>query len=363
MAPSTNLPPIILFGYDVSPFTNKVRLALRIKQIPFTYIRVPVTLPRPLLTSTFGIGYRKIPILAIGREIYCDTSLIIEALEHFFPAGQGKGSVYPCIEGVSVWTYRGLVRGFASFWTDRPLFRTTTGFIFPSVWASDFGKDRAQLIGHTLSPEKLRGKLPLHLSNLDLHLSLLEPMFREGTWALPTKTPSLADVSLWIQIKWGGDMAAGRGISDMTGGRTDDTDVDVLGQVFNGERYPGLMRWFKAFEAYVDGLPDLQVTVPGEDMQWRETLRQTPLLSDEDLLIPTVVGQHVSLDTQRGLIPGASVSVVPDDTGRSNPTMGMLLKIGSEEVAIKPNDKAELDVRAHFPRLGFVVKTMEGSRL
>lgn len=42
-------------------------------------------MPRPLLKETLGLSYRKIPILAIGREIYCDTSLIIEALEHYFP--------------------------------------------------------------------------------------------------------------------------------------------------------------------------------------------------------------------------------------------------------------------------------------
>ena len=75
-------------------------------------------LPRPLLVSTFGLHYRKIPVLAIGRDIYVDTSLIIEALEHFFPASEGWGTVYPPIQGLDDWTYRGLARGFASFWTD-----------------------------------------------------------------------------------------------------------------------------------------------------------------------------------------------------------------------------------------------------
>ena len=341
-------------------------------------------LPRPLITSTFALSYRKIPILAIGREIYCDTSLIIEALEHFFPADQGWGTVYPVIEGVSEWTYRGLVRGFASFWTDvslrevevgvytlitfviieqKPLFRTTTGFIPSTVWASDFGKDRAQLIGHPLSPDKLQSKIPIHLSNLDLHLSLLEPMFRSSTWAMPTKTPSLADISLYYQLRWGIDIAAGKGIYNLSGGGTVDTDDDLVGQVFNEKRYPGLMRWFKAFEAYIDGLPDVQTTVPETNTRWKNALRQTPLLCDQDLLIPTAVGQHVSLDTQRGLVPGVGVSIVPDDTGRGNPTTGTLIKIGSEEVIIKPNEKAELDVRVHFPRLGFVVKTTNGSKL
>jgi hypothetical protein len=43
--------------------------------------------------------------------------------------------------------------------------------------------------------------------------------------------------------------------------------------------------------------------------------------------------------------------------------MGTLVKIGSEEVVIKPEEMGELDVRIHFPRLGFVVKAMGGSKL
>ena len=38
-------------------------------------------LPRPILTKTFALTYRKIPVLSIGTDLYCDTSLIIEALE------------------------------------------------------------------------------------------------------------------------------------------------------------------------------------------------------------------------------------------------------------------------------------------
>ncbi|KAF1832874.1 hypothetical protein BDW02DRAFT_590081 [Decorospora gaudefroyi] len=320
-------------------------------------------LPRPLLTATFALQYRRIPILAIGREIYCDTSLIIEALEHFFLASQGWGTVYPKFEGLDEWTYRGLVRGFASFWTDKPLFRTTTGFIPSSVWSSSFGADRAQLIGHTLSPSKLASKVPQNLSSLDLHLALLEPTFSSGTWVIPTKTPSLADVSLYYQLRWGIDIAAGKGIYNLTGGGTEDVGEDVTAQVFNEKRYPGLWKWFHAFETYIDSLPQLETTVPESDMRWKDALRQTPLLGEGNLLLPAAVEQHVSLDTQRGLVPGASVSIVPDDTGRGNPTIGTLVKIGVEEVVITPKEKAELHVRLHFPRLGFVVKVLEGSML
>jgi hypothetical protein len=193
---------------------------------------------------------------------------------------------------------------------------------------------------------------------------MLEPTFKSsGTWAVPTKTPSLADISLYYQLRWGIDIAAGKGIYNLTGGGTEDTKHDVAGQVFNKERFPGLWRWFHAFEKYIDSLPNTETTVSGEEKKWKEDLRQMPLLSPEKLLVPAAVEQHPSLDVQRGLVAGVNVSIAPDDTGRGNPTLGRLVNIGVEEVVIMPHEKGELDVRIHFPRLGFVVKVVEGSKL
>ena len=44
----------------------------------------PVTLPRPDLAG-IGTNYRRIPILAIGRDVYNDTRLILRKLEELFP--------------------------------------------------------------------------------------------------------------------------------------------------------------------------------------------------------------------------------------------------------------------------------------
>ncbi|KAF2260897.1 hypothetical protein CC78DRAFT_555349 [Lojkania enalia] len=321
-------------------------------------------MPRPLLHETFGLTYRKIPILSIGREIYCDTSLIIEALEHYFPASAGWGTVYPKCDGVEEWVYRGLARGFANLWVDKPLFRTTTGLIPPSVWKTPFGTDRAALIGHPLDPVKLARKIPENLSILDSHLSMLEPMLSSGTWAIPTKSPSLADISLFYQLRWAMDISAGKGIYNLTGGATDDVGEDVMGRVFSKERYPGTWNWFHTLEEYLSSLPDRETRVDGSSpASLAELLGKYELWGDGDVLVPTPNGESESLDVQRGLKAGVMVSVAPDDTGRDFPTVGELVKIGVEEVVIKPVEKAEVDCRIHFPRMGFVVKVVEGSRL
>jgi hypothetical protein len=192
-----------------------------------------------------------------------------------------------------------------------------------------------------------------------MHLAMLEPTFKTGNWAIPTPTPSLADISLYYQLRWGLDMAAGRGIYNLSGGGTQDTgDDEQVSKVFNEQRYPGLWTWFHAFEAYIDKLPDLQRMNPEA---WLEAIKEAPILAENRLLVPTAV--EGTIDLQRDLVPGVSVSVTPDDTGRNNPTVGTLVKIGVEEVVIKPHEKAEVEVRVHFPRLGFVVKVVDGAKL
>jgi glutathione S-transferase len=340
-----------------SCFSLSLSMQYHLILIP-AYITVPSMLPRPLLTSTFSLSYRKIPVLLIGRHLYCDTSLIIEALEHFFPPSAGYGTVYPAFSGLDEWSYKGLVRGFASFWTDKPFFRTTTGLIPPSVWSTNFGTDRAQLVGHKLNAEKLGSKIPQNLASLDIHLAMLEPGFKQrGNWAIPTPTPSLADISLYYQLRWGIDIASGKGIENLSGGATKDTEQEGTAKVFNEKRYPGLWSWFHAFEKYINGLPDSQTTNPGK---WLDRIRESKILSEQQVLLPSAV-EYV--EVQRDLVPGVSVSVAPDDTGRDNPTVGTLVKIGVEEVVIRPNGKAEVGVLVHFPRLGFVVKVVDGARL
>ena len=63
---------IILHHYPLSPYSEKVRLALGLKGISWNSVEIPVWTPRPKLTPMTG-GYRRTPILQIGAEFYCDT--------------------------------------------------------------------------------------------------------------------------------------------------------------------------------------------------------------------------------------------------------------------------------------------------
>jgi glutathione S-transferase len=358
-------PIVVLFGYDASPFTTKVRLCLIVKRIPYKYIQVPSMMPRPMLKDNFGITYRKIPVLAIGKEIYCDTSLIVEALEHFFPDSEGYQSLFPAAADGR--TNRPMIRGFASYWVERPFFRVTTGLIPASVWRTSFGQDRSGLIGHALDPDKLEKKVPENLSRLDMQLSIMEPMFtnEDAPWIFSTSAPSLADISIFTQLSWGSEIAKGHLIDNLTGGGTSDTSTEGASAVFNAQRYPGVWTWFKTMQQYIDNLE----SVEDKDSTFSDVLEQiktSPTLGRKSLLLPTPRNTHAELDAKCGLSEGATVSVAPDDTGRDDPTIGTLLAMSPEEMVIKPRaleKAAEVEVRIHFPRLGFVIRPVDKARL
>lgn len=285
---------------------------MRLKQIPYYFVTVPSMMPRPIFTKLFNLTYRKIPVLTIGHSVYCDTSLILEALEAQFPASAGYQSLYP--RDITGRSNQALIRGLASFWTDKPLFRVTTGLIPGSVWRTSFGQDRAKLIGHKLDADKLEKKLPENLSKLDTQLSLFEDLFREADdeWLFNTPYPSAADIAVWYQLNWGMDIAAGKGIYNLTGGGTEDTNAIGANSVFNKLRYPATSAWFERFKKYMDELPSVEKGLSEEDV----TKLLTGLPEVGPQLLATPAPAHADMDERNGLVRGVAVSVAPDDTGR-----------------------------------------------
>ena len=97
---------IILHQYDISPFSERVRVAFGIKGLDWFACDEPIIMPKPELLALTG-GYRKIPVMQIGADIYCDTQIILRELERRFPAptlfpGSDKGLGW----GVAMWTDR-----------------------------------------------------------------------------------------------------------------------------------------------------------------------------------------------------------------------------------------------------------------
>ena len=71
---------VILHHYQLSPYSEKIRLALGLKGLNWRSVEIPVWTPRPMLIPMTA-GYRRTPILQIGAEFYCDTLLILDVIE------------------------------------------------------------------------------------------------------------------------------------------------------------------------------------------------------------------------------------------------------------------------------------------
>ena len=75
---------LILHHYPSSPFSEKIRAVLGFKQLAWKSVIIPSVMPKPDVVALTG-GYRKTPFLQIGADIYCDTALICNVLEHEQP--------------------------------------------------------------------------------------------------------------------------------------------------------------------------------------------------------------------------------------------------------------------------------------
>lgn len=92
-----------------SPFCAKNPFKVGVQTTGGKSVIIPSISPKPDLVALTG-GYRKTPVLQVGADIYCDTALICDVLEHIQP----EPVLYPPhLKGVS--------RVFAQ-WADSTLF-------------------------------------------------------------------------------------------------------------------------------------------------------------------------------------------------------------------------------------------------
>ena len=76
-------PPIVLFTYPESVVGRRTKWYLMLRGIPYHVHEVDNKMPRPVL-DRLGVHYRRIPVMAVGRDIYCDSRCIIDHLERLY---------------------------------------------------------------------------------------------------------------------------------------------------------------------------------------------------------------------------------------------------------------------------------------
>ncbi|MDE1948768.1 MAG: glutathione S-transferase family protein, partial [Burkholderiales bacterium] len=182
---------LFLHHYAFSTFSEKVRVALGLKGLAWRSVDVPGLPPRPLLSPLTG-GYRRVPVLQIGADLYCDTQLILPTLERLFPTP----SLYPAgCEGVA--------RGLSFAW-DRAMWIPTIGVLTHFIGEhipADFIRDRRDdYLYVDISKAAMAPDLPLYRQRVNAQYAWLKSALADGRAFIFGAAPSALDLSCFQTI-------------------------------------------------------------------------------------------------------------------------------------------------------------------
>ncbi|MEM7677852.1 MAG: glutathione S-transferase family protein, partial [Myxococcota bacterium] len=184
---------IILHQFARSPFSEKIRLALRIKNIDWVAVDVPVVLPKPDLMPLTG-GYRRTPVLQLGADVFCDTSIMLEELDQRSPDTRLER---PGHEGLSK---------MVAAWCNGKWFQTSVSVVFGAVgdqMPQAFVDDRTKMMGRPFDVKAMKTAAPFFRDQWRSQLMWIEERLKggrragEGDWLMGAE-PGTLDVHAFM---------------------------------------------------------------------------------------------------------------------------------------------------------------------
>jgi glutathione S-transferase len=296
---------IILHHYDASPFSEKVRLMFGLKAMAWRSVIQPTIMPKPDLVPLTG-GYRRIPVLQIGADIFCDTQVILAEIERRSPGADDLTGP-----------------GFAvNFWADRLFFQATVPVIFGQLGDKvprAFIEDREKLSGRPFDVAAMQAAgLPMRVQ-FRAQAAWIDEALANSDF-LAGKTAGLADLAAYMNIWF------------LAGAVPDVAETLLAG-------FDRAQAWRKRVAAIGHG-PRREMT-PAEALDAARTAE------------PAAYSDHDAHDPL-GLAPGAAVKVMADDYGR-DPIAGTLVAANPGRVVIAREDPGLGRLHVHFPRTGYIV--------
>ncbi len=159
--------PFILYHYPASPYAEKVRLLAGYLSVRWQSVEVPIQPPRDQLAILAG-GYRRIPVMQCGADVFCDTAIICDEV-----ISQADRDLASCSEAALELAKRSETDVFFAAIRQGSQLRTAIGLTvmlgFKGMLA--FAKDRASFAqGHgpaAQTPDVARSVFSLFLRDLD----------------------------------------------------------------------------------------------------------------------------------------------------------------------------------------------------
>ena len=324
-------PPIILFSYPESVVGRRTEWYLTLRGIPYHVCRTDTKMPRPVL-DRLGVHYRRIPVLAVGRDIYCDSRCILEHLERLYTASPQLGSPDSFSEGME--------RILESWIFDGGPFARTAGLIPADASLAlkqDWLDDRRELTGVNFNAESLGRARPDALSQTRIHLQIVEEsLLADGRkWLGGNDGPGISDVhAMWI-FDWMMRPKERMGMRH------------AYPWLLNDKNYPKTIAW-------VDRMEEAFQTA-------RRSNGAPKQLSDDDvvqMIESSTYWESNQLEIDQhdpsGLRRDDTVDLIALDsapaTGVSRRDVGKLAELTVRNATIESNTKNGTDVRIHYQR-------------
>ncbi len=301
--------PLILHHHDPSPFAEKIRLVFGLKKLPWSSVQVPMIMPKPDLTALTG-GYRKAPVLQIGADIYCDTSLIARELEARYP----RPTLFPG-------GFTGLAYALGR-WSDKAFFEPGAGLSMGENEAipEPVLKDRSDFFNF-MDFSNMAAQMPHCYAQFQAQCQLLEDELKAvDTAYLTGDAPSWIDIQAYFSV-W---MARG--------------NIPRAEELL--APFPAIAAWSERMEAI--GRGDRAELDSGEALAIAAGAQPAP-------------GLGVAANPFHNFAAGDAVVVQPDDYG-FDPVRGELVTLDHHRIAVARRDAALGDTVVHFPRVGYRVE-------
>ncbi|MGE3847194.1 MAG: glutathione S-transferase family protein [Gammaproteobacteria bacterium] len=295
---------VILHHYALSPFSEKIRRLLAVKGLPWRAVEQPIMMPKTDLVALTG-GYRRIPVMQVGADVYCDTALIARRIE----------ALYPQTETLPA-SAAGLI-AMLEDWADHRFFFQCVPPVIVTLFDQlppGFLDDRAQM-SPTMTKAGMFKAAPQAWGQAQLSLDRLARQLGDKDYLLGDRF-TLADAACYNPVWFLKN------------------DPQLFAAVL---ARPRLAAWFERIER----VPDAGITA-------LDPAAALAIARDAEPVSPPPSSVPAGLDY--GL--GDEVAVVADDYGQEQ-IAGRVTFIGDEQLTVERQDAALGRVAVHFPRAGY----------
>ncbi len=303
---------VILHHYGLSPFSEKIRLALGIKGLTWGSVDIPPAPPRPLLVPMTG-GYRRTPVLQVGADLFCDTNIILPALDRLYP----EPPLYPSEFG-------DLAKALSFNW-ERTVWIPVIGILvhFLGDLPADFLKDRKDgYLYIDISKAAMEPEFEVNVQRVRAQLAWLKAALADGRRFLLGDAPGALDLGYYHPISLIRKNSPPAEVDDLLG-------------------LAPILPWYDRMTGLGHGRPS-------------ELAAEAALAIARDATPAPVT--HIAPDAGSfGLRPGAAVIVTPDDNAKV-PVSGTLVAANETEIILHRHDPQAGDIHLHFPYAGFEMR-------